>query len=176
MKKIFYLLFISSIVLASCEKDEPVEPLQVTCDCGDSLNGTNSSNSTVDPNLVGHWKVENVTNQSTATSYSDATTIHLYFFSNGYMCAAADYTYNGSQITGRVTNNFITLDGNKIRLDQGVVLNYSISNNTLTFYEETGQSPSGLIFSDNVYLFFGATTPANSTGSIYYHLNNLIKQ
>ena len=73
MKKLFCLLFIGSIVLASCNKDaNEVQPIQVNCDCGDSLNVTidslnvtNSTNSTVDPNLVGHWKLENVPNNAT---------------------------------------------------------------------------------------------------------------
>ena len=45
MKKLFYLLFISSVVLASCTKQEPIE---VACNCGDT-------GISVDASLVGYW-------------------------------------------------------------------------------------------------------------------------
>ena len=61
MKKIFYLLFISSVVFASCTKQDPID---VVCNCG-------GSGISVDTSLVGYWvDVVNNVGMSIGTDFS----------------------------------------------------------------------------------------------------------
>jgi len=113
MKKLFYLLFISSLAFGSCTKQEPIE---VTCDC------SGDSGIDVDNSLVGYWINTDGLNQSLAIGTD---------FSGNYY--GGSYNYGGFySCDGNSHLSFTSLDG-----IHSWTSKYSISGNimTLTFYE-----------------------------------------
>ena len=127
MKKLFYLLFISS-VLASCAKPDPIEVnVNVTqdstfCNCGGATNGTGTSSSSFncDTSLVGLWI-------GTRTLSNSGWEFFINESGYGY------YGYNGEN-SGHYdcTDGFLSfIDENE---DGGCLSgNYSISGNTMIF-------------------------------------------
>ena len=120
MKKLFYLLFISS-VLASCTKDEPL-PAEYICTCDGATNGTGTSSSSFncDTSLVGLW-----IGTRTTSNYG----WEFFINESGY----GYYGYNGEN-SGHYdcTDGFLSfIDENE---DGGCLSgNYSISGNTMIF-------------------------------------------
>ena len=124
MKKLFYLLFISS-VLASCTKDEPVE-----CLCGSSNGtGTNSSSFNCDASLVGLW-------MGTATGSTTECLFYISESGNGYYDRIG-----GGDFTGyySCTDGFLSF----LELGDGGYCfsgTYSISGNTMIYEVITSSS------------------------------------
>ena len=170
MKKLFYLLFISS-VLASCTKQEPVE-----CLCGSSNGtGTSSSSSFVDPNLTGHWKVTGLTayeiwNWSGDTIYAwNNGQIDLHFFADGSWDIDAN-TETGSYPSN--TGIYKIHSNNCIDLGDRV-LNYSITNGVLIFSDFPGQNDIRWVIDDYGDIEF--RTPGQFSSNDV-EINNLTKQ
>ena len=133
MKKLFYLLFICSVVLASCTKQDPIE---VVCDCtGSSSTLTVSGGSSlIDTNLIGHWKQTNV-NHPNSTSYWNNGQIDLHFFADGTWDIDG---YNGISYLSSDQGTYKIHSNNCIDLGPRV-FNYSINNGVLTFSPVPGQ-------------------------------------
>ena len=178
MKKLFYLLFISS-VLASCTKDEPVEadePIQVVCTCDGATNGTSSSSSSlIDTNLTGHWKQNNVNNPYYPNGYWNDGQIDLHFFANGTWHIDG---MSGNGLLLQSEGNYVIHSNNCIDFGSKV-FNYSINNGVLTFSSVPGQDyiwvhryyvPTN----GEVYLYI----PTNdlSDWNQFAEINNLVKQ
>lgn len=175
MKKLFYLLFICSVVLASCTKEgDDVEAVQVTCDCGDSSNGTDSLNITgslstiIDPNLVGHWKVTGLNSVDNQWNNGEAI---LHFFADGDVVVNIINTNAG---VSTITSEYKTHSNRCIQFSNtNIILNYSTENGVLTFSNPTG-------FTDyRVVLSAGATLRVVRFEYIddnQAEINNLIKQ
>ena len=171
MKKLFYLLFISS-VLASCTKQEPAE---LTCSCDGANNGTSSSSSFVDPNLVGHWKVTGLT-ASEIDNWSGNT---FYYWNNGqidlHFFADGSWDIDANTKTGYYPSNtgtYKTHSNNCIDLGDRV-LNYSITNGVLIFSDFTGQIDIRWVINEGGDIAF--KTPAQFFNNDV-EINNLVKQ
>ena len=176
MKKLFYLLFIS-FVLVSCTKQEPVE---VVCTCDGAANGTgtsSSSSSLIDTNLIGHWKNTNpLINIGTHPGFVDSsslipfTDIDVYFSPDGVMHLNHSFTRlydNGNTwpVAAHVSNeyDFKLIDDGILCIDNKII-HYEINNSIMTYYSEqgldlsinaywyynAGQSPSDIVWSESI--------------------------
>ena len=166
MKKLFYLLFISS-VLASCTKQEPVE---VVCTCDGATNGTGTSTSSsfVDPNLVGHWKVTGLTSSNT-NGWNNGE-VNFHFFDDGNIVYSGTSVYSGYF---RSISSYRTHSSNCIQLGTGLVntLNYSINNGILTLTNLSGQNDTRWVIDR-----YGNIRFDSSLGVYDVEINNLVKQ
>ena len=177
MKKIFYLLFICSIALASCHKHEhPIEITEnqievVECtNCGNgSGSGSGSTSSSLDTALVGHWQATGLTSADGTTFDNDQ--LDLYIISDG------SYVITTS-VSGNMGNNFGTIreiSNRKIIIDTDVsqdyaVFNYDIQNGILILSPELG---TDLFW----YVTYGSNNDFGSyIQSSYVEINNLTKQ
>ena len=177
MKKIFYLLFICSIALASCHKHEhPIEITEnqievVECtNCGNgSGSGSGSSSSSLDTALVGHWQATGLTSADGTTFDNDQ--IDLYILSDG------SYVITTS-VSGSMGNNFGTIreiSNRKIIIDTDdspdyAVFNYDIQNGILILSPESGTDLFWYVNSGS-YNDFASYILSN-----HVEINNLTKQ
>ena len=155
MKKLFYLLFISS-VLASCAKPDPIEVnVNVTqdstfCNCGGATNGTgtSSSSSFVDPNLIGHWKnttpLVNLGTNDSAQYISNIGDFDIYFSLDGKMHLNHTYEIGSTTVLLGMEYTFDFVDDGILCLSgdnfttQNNIMHYEINNGVLTYYSEQG--------------------------------------
>jgi hypothetical protein len=130
MKKLFFLLLISSALLSSCNKEaNDVEPVQVTCDCDDS---SISSSFNCDTSLVGLWIGTGNNGAPLGGGSYD-----LFISESGY-----GY-FNGSSSN----SGYYDCSGGFLSFNGGYAMsgNYSISGNTMT-YEIIAGDYGGFIF------------------------------
>ena len=121
MKKLFYLLFISS-VLASCTKQDPVE---VTCDCSGASNGTgtNSSSFNCDSSLVGLWEGP----RSGGSNYD----FYINESGNGYFGYSGLSNYNQGYYS--CTDGLLSFVEVNVETPACLSGNYTITGNTMTY-------------------------------------------
>ena len=183
MRKLFYTLFISSVVLASCMKQDPIE---VVCDCTGSSSTLTASggSSLIDTNLTGHWKLTNLTSYEI---YPDPWTGQfvdtIYYWDNGQIDLHffADGTWDIDGVSG--TNDLpsdqgtYTIHSNNC-IDLGPrVFNYSINNGVLTFSPVPGHDYLWILGANGVSI--SSSDVFTSTSSQYHdraEINNLVKQ
>ena len=128
MKKLFYLLFISSVVLASCTKE-------VICDCTGAGGSTNvvvgSSNFSCDTSLVGFWEGTSTTSDYTYTYYISEG-------GNGYFAetntTGSTYNYTGYYSCTDGFLSFIETAESSICFTG----TYNITGNIMTFQVSNG--------------------------------------
>ena len=134
MKKLFYLVFISSVALASCTKE-------VTCDCTVSSNGTGTTTSSFNCNsaLLGLWKTGPGISSTWSFYISESGDgYHYYETSTGVW-----YSYSGNySCTGSSLLSFVETYDDTPRCFSG---NYSITGDTM-IYEVIGGYYEGSTF------------------------------
>ena len=166
MKKLFYLLFITSVVLVSCHKHE--HPIEINC-----------GNAYIDAELVGHWRVSGVTSADNSTFVNDD--IDLYIDSAGayvILTSAADgHTYGNHGIISILSNNKIRVTAEHSNmLSAGIsvtyqhVFNYSIQNWLLNLEDDVLDTDHVWQVNEDGVQSFGNLHP--SSGEV----NNLTKQ
>ena len=175
MKKLFYLLFISSFAFGSCTKQDPVE---VICDCSGS-NGNSSISSLVDDNLTGHWKLTNLTAYDIYFDMWTNSYDTTYFWNNGQIDLHffADGTWDIDAIDGtggypHVAGSYNLHSDNCIKMGYQV-FNYSINNGVLTFSSFPGQNDIRFAIDDDGNIRFVNPSQFDYTE---VEINNLVKQ
>lgn len=169
MKKIFYLLFIGTIAFGSCTKQDPIE-----------VNITDSTNSLIDTNLIGHWKQTNVNNPN-SSSYWNNGQIDLHFFADGtwiinYINGVQPYT-NSTIGTYKIhSNKYISFRGPN-NLEEDRVFIYSINNGVINFsINEPGLDYVWALPSDDFYGTYCLPSNEYASSNDFSEINNLVKQ
>jgi hypothetical protein len=117
MKKLFYLLFISSIAFGSCTKQEPID---VTCNC---------SGISVDTTLIGYWVETNPTiSMFIGTDFSGTYYSGQYSYGGQYSCDGDGHlNFSGVDNSLRWVGNYtISNSGNVMQIN---FLDGALSNN-----------------------------------------------
>ena len=165
MKKLLAFVMIGFFAV-SCQ------PAELTCDCS----GTAEGLSLIDTNLIGHWKLTNVNNQSYPNqaglyNWNDGQ-IDLHFFANGTL--HLDFA-NGNGVMDYIDGSYLVHSNNSIKLGSKV-FNYAINNSVLTFSAVPGQDYIWIMDGTGRTTFINSATLNSADWAEYTEVNNLTKQ
>ena len=106
MKKVFYLLFISSIAFGSCTKQEPID---VTCNC---------SGISVDTTLIGYWVETNPSySMFIGTDFSGTYYVGNNSYGGQYSCEGDGHLNFSANLLNWVGNYTISNSGNVMQIN-----------------------------------------------------------
>jgi hypothetical protein len=166
MKKLLFLTLFFSVALFSCNKEDN--------DITTETNSEDNTETTFDPNLVGHWKISNVTSNSSFEPSWENGQIDVYISEQGAYYIevtprelSTEHASSYGSMSTIINNSKLTIVfDNSTR-----VFNYSVSNNTLSLSQDEGQVDIKWTVND-----YGNQGFYYSPGSGEIHLNNLVKQ
>jgi hypothetical protein len=165
MKRFLFITIISSFVLFSCNKDN------------DNISTSNNTN-TFDPELVGHWKLSDLTTTGGFDCNWDNGQVDIYISESGSFNIEFITSVSGTAHEFSVGGGSTIIDNSKLIIsfsdysdDESRVFNYSIQNNTLTLTQDPGQPEIKWVLDCS-----GNQNFINSLYENYIELNNLEKQ
>tara|TARA_Y100000385_G_scaffold2735_1_gene2935 strand:- start:633 stop:1109 length:477 start_codon:yes stop_codon:yes gene_type:complete len=158
MKRFLFVTIIFSFALFSCNKD---------------------NNNAFDPELVGHWKLSDITTTQGFDCNWDNGQVDIYISESGSFNIEFITSESGTAHEFSVGGGSTIIDNSKLIIsfiddndnDDSRVFNYSIQNNTLTITQDPGQPEIKWVLDCD-----GNQDFMNSLSGNYIELNNLEKQ